>query len=324
MTKTIDKSTAGTSTAGRYLGRLTAGVGIGLVATVISLGLIYVSYALRRPARTPETRSLFKGVDYQRTIAKSPRPISFHVVTVDLTEPGIRFLATPQGIAADGKETTADTVPGFLEAHGLQLAINANFFYPMHVNHPLDYAPHVGDGVNLVGIAISDGVQYSEVQAGWAALCIISNQDIRITAGDCPDKTQQAIAGDIQFLKGGKLQAEALSLIKDNDVNKFPRTAIALNADNTKMWIVLVDGRQEGYSEGVTMAELGKFVISLGADKAINLDGGGSSALAADINGKATLLNAPIQARVPMYLRPVANHLGLYAEPLESVQSERP
>ena len=28
------------------------------------------------------------------------------------------------------------------------------------------------------------------------------------------------------------------------------------------------------------------------------------------------LLNAPIQARVPMYLRPVANHLGVYADPL--------
>lgn len=304
--------------------RLAIGAGLSLAATVTALGLIYGSYVLRRPARTPVTRSLFQGIDYQRTAAQSPRPRLFHVITIDLTAPGIRFFASPQGIAPDGKETTANTVSGFVEDHNLQLAINANFFYPMHVTHPLDYSPRVGDGVNMVGVAISDGEQYSEPQDGWAALCILSNQDIRITEGSCPAGTQQAVAGDIQFVKGGALHSEQLSLVKGSEFKRFPRTAIALNADNTKMWMVLVDGRQRGYSEGVTMTELGEFMIELGADRAINLDGGGSSALAANINGQATLLNAPIQARVPMYLRPVANHLGLYAEPLTSVQAENP
>ena len=306
----------------RFIKRLAIGSGITFAATVSVLGIAYGSYVLRRPARTPEVRSLFEGIDYQRTITDSPRPLAFHVVTVDLTDPNIRFFASPQGPATDGKETTADTVPGFLEAHNLQLAINANFFYPMHVTHPFDYSPRVGDGVNVVGIAISDGEQYSEAEEGWAALCILNKQDIRITSGSCPAKTQQAVAGDIQFVKGGALHDEGVSLIKGNDANQFPRTAIALNADGTKMWIVLVDGRQRGYSEGVTMAELGQFVIDLGAESAINLDGGGSSALAVDVNGEAALLNAPIQARVPMYLRPVANHLGLYAAPLDSVQSK--
>lgn len=304
--------------------RLAAATGIGLALTATTLGLIYGSYVLRRPTRAPEVRSLFKGIDYQRSVTESPRPLLFHVVTIDLTAPGIQFLASPQGMAADGKETTADTVPNFLRSHNLQLAINANFFYPMHVTHPLDYSPRVGDGVNIVGVAISEGKQYSAPEDGWAALCILSTQDIRITQGDCPEKTQQAIAGDIQFVEDGALYDEQLSLVKGSELKRFPRTAIALSADNTKMWIVLVDGRQKGYSEGVTMTELGEFIIGLGADRAINLDGGGSSVLAAEIDGEAKLLNAPIQARVPMYLRPVANHLGLYAEPLDSVQAESP
>lgn len=316
-------------TIGRLFKQLAIATGVTLGATVAALGMTYGSYVLRRPARTPEVRSLFQGIDYQRSARSAPRPLLFHVVTIDLTDPGIRFFATPQGNATDGKETTADTVPGFLKTHDLQLAINANFFFPMHVTHPLDYSPHVGDGVNVVGIAISDGEQYSAPEDGWAALCILSNQDIRITEGNCPAKTQQAVAGDIQFVRDGALHGEGLSLIKENDVKTFPRTTVALNADNTKMWIVLVDGRQSGYSEGITMAELGEFVIELGADSAVNLDGGGSSALAADIEGQATLLNAPIQARVPMYLRPVANHLGIYAEPLgaesrDSLQVESP
>ena len=82
--------------------------------------------------------------------------------------------------------------------------------------------------------------------------------------------------------------------------------------------MVAVDGRQKGYSEGVTLKELGEFVIELGADRALNLDGGGSTTLATSdpSSGQPILLNAPFHARVPVNLRVVANHLGGYADPL--------
>ena len=82
----------------------------------------------------------------------------------------------------------------------------------------------------------------------------------------------------------------------------------------------MVDGRQKGYSEGVTLPELSELLISLGADRALNLDGGGSSTLVIDEGGVPSVLSAPIQARLPMMLRPVANHFGVYALPLESVE----
>ena len=40
---------------------------------------------------------------------------------------------------------------------------------------------------------------------------------------------------------------------------------------------VLVDGRQTGYSKGVTIAELAEIVAELGCKSAYNLDGGGSA-----------------------------------------------
>ena len=43
------------------------------------------------------------------------------------------------------------------------------------------------------------------------------------------------------------------------------------------MWLVVVDGRQRGYSEGVTTTELAEIMLKLGAWDAINVDGGGSS-----------------------------------------------
>lgn len=169
-----------------------------------------------------------------------------------------------------------------------------------------------------MGVSISNGDRYSAAEEGWAALCIVSQHDIHMTEQDCPAETQQGIAGDIQFVKAGALYQEGLVILKGNDVDLKPRTAIAVNQQSTILWMVVVDGRQTGYSEGVTLPELGKFLIELGADRALNLDGGGSSTLAIDDQGQPTVLNAPFQARVPMNLRPVANHLGLYARPLSA------
>ncbi len=282
-----------------------------LGSLVLAGGLTYGFCLLKRPARTPQVRSLFQGITYERYSRNTPRPLVFHVVTVDLTAPGIEFLATPQGIADDGKETTADTVPGFLQKQGVQVAINANFFYPMHVHHPFDYAPHVGEGVNAVGIMMSNGNRYSEAEADWPALCIASAQEISIAdSGDCPDGTAHGWAGDRYFLKEAQLVAGS------NYNELFPRTVVALDEAHEAMWLVTVDGRQKGYSEGITLAELAEELIALGASKALNLDGGGSSTLAVDSGGRAKVLNSPFQARIPTNLRPVANHLGIYANPM--------
>ena len=49
----------------------------------------------------------------------------------------------------------------------------------------------------------------------------------------------------------------------------------------------------------------------------MNLDGGGSTSIAIDDGrGGVRLLNSPIHTRIPWRERPVANHLGVFAEPL--------
>lgn len=44
--------------------------------------------------------------------------------------------------------------------------------------------------------------------------------------------------------------------------------------------LVVVDGRQEGYSRGITIKMLGEFMSEIGCVQAFNLDGGGSATLA--------------------------------------------
>ncbi|MFC6326108.1 phosphodiester glycosidase family protein [Microbacterium koreense] len=57
-----------------------------------------------------------------------------------------------------------------------------------------------------------------------------------------------------------------------------PRTAVGVIDDNHVVFVV-VDGRQPGYSEGVTLTELADIFVDLGVTTAYNLDGGGSSTM---------------------------------------------
>ncbi|MFK4836044.1 phosphodiester glycosidase family protein [Microbacterium sp. ZW T2_14] len=67
-----------------------------------------------------------------------------------------------------------------------------------------------------------------------------------------------------------------------------PRTAVGVIDENHLVFVV-VDGRQSGYSEGVTLTELADIMIDLGATTAYNLDGGGSSTMYFD----GEVINSP-------------------------------
>ncbi|HET8796541.1 MAG TPA: phosphodiester glycosidase family protein, partial [Thermoanaerobaculia bacterium] len=54
--------------------------------------------------------------------------------------------------------------------------------------------------------------------------------------------------------------------------------AAGLSSDGRTLYLVVADGRREGVP-GLTLPELAAFLAELGACRAMNLDGGGSSAL---------------------------------------------
>ncbi|AJQ90878.1 phosphodiester glycosidase family protein [Propionibacterium freudenreichii] len=68
-----------------------------------------------------------------------------------------------------------------------------------------------------------------------------------------------------------------------------PRTGIGYLADG-HLALLVVDGRSEGYSRGVTLPEFAQMFVDLGARTAYNLDGGGSSVMY--FNG--SLVNNPL------------------------------
>jgi hypothetical protein len=271
--------------------------------------LVYVVLLFSRPPRTGYQADLFQGVTYTRLAHSQPRPLMVHIVEIDLTAPDIGFFVTP-GEAGNELEVSARTTGAFLKEFDLQVAVNGGFFDPFHARAPWDYYPRVGDPVNVRGLAISNGQLYSTDYPQNPALCL-SDGLARIVQGACPEGTLQGLSGNPLLVRDG------VSAIRQRQGALHPRTVVAVDEAGKRLWLVVIDGRQDYYSEGVTLAELADIIVSLGADTALNLDGGGSTTLAIASGGRTRVLNAPIHTRIPMRQRPIANHLGIYAQPLE-------
>ena len=70
----------------------------------------------------------------------------------------------------------------------------------------------------------------------------------------------------------------SFDVISTRDTRREPRTAIGMISPMHYV-ILIVDGRQPGYSEGVSLQTLQQMFINLGVQTAVNLDGGGSTEL---------------------------------------------
>ena len=284
-------------------------LGFGILLTPIIL--YNIPYFLR-PAQTNKARSLFQGIAYRREFRSNPRPNLIHIVSIDLKAPGIGIFVTPGVPTADLTETNARTATEFLKEFKLQLAVNANFFYTCIEEAPWDYYPRSGDRVNNVGHAITKNQAYSPPDASFPALCFdAKNRAQVIENGTCPAGTAYGVAGDTLLVKNGKMVAQSQEESKQD--KPYPRAVAAIDKTGEKLWLILVDGKQRMYSEGLKLSEITDISMELGADTVLNLDGGGSVTLAVASPSGAKLLNAPIQNKIPMQERPISNHLGFYA-----------
>ena len=107
-------------------------------------------------------------------------------------------------------------------------------------------------------------------------------------------KVDNACGGKVKTAQGWGEITEALGgnhfTVRDGEVRvpsqevypsgwqRHPRTGVGLTADG-RLLMVTVDGRRKG-SRGVTLDEMGTLMVSLGAESAVNLDGGGSTVMA--------------------------------------------
>ncbi|MCC6552875.1 MAG: phosphodiester glycosidase family protein [Polyangiaceae bacterium] len=281
---------------------------IGAAAALSGAG--YLAYT-HRPQPLPERRALFVGVTYEREVEGPPRPLVTHVVEVDLRAPGVRVMVTPGDPAAPRPLVGRTTSELLSELHA-QVAINGDFFDPWWSNSPWDYYPHTGDPVSVDGPAASNGVVYSTQARNRRTRTLYVTLDNRAAFDSPPGEPYNAISG-ISLVEGGEARTGGGDFARA----LHPRSAVAIDREGRRMLLVAIDGRQPGYSEGATLDELAEVILRHGGFEAANLDGGGSTALVAEnASGEPEALSCPVHTRIPGRERPVANHLGVFAERL--------
>ena len=92
---------------------------------------------------------------------------------------------------------------------------------------------------------------------------------------------------------------------------RHPRTAVGQLADG-RVLLVAVDGRQPGYSVGMTTFEMAQTLVRLGAVRGMALDSGGSTTLAFE----GTVLNRPSDgSERPISTALMLQYFGVYAPP---------
>src|SRR5437870_1558145 len=114
------------------------------------LWLLLIACALLWPAAGQAdalTSYPYNGVTLITRTETSPRPLTMHLVIIDLNAPGIGFTLTPPG---GSRDTVRQTTIDFLNQVNAQIAINAHFYVPFGSND-----------ASVVGLAVSQGIVYS-------------------------------------------------------------------------------------------------------------------------------------------------------------------
>lgn len=278
------------------------GLWIGLLIVLCVDGSLL--YLHGRPAPVPVKQTFRQGVDYQRLVRISPRPMVIHVLKINMKTNGLRVVVTPPDDPNSDQPLQARTTSQFLEEFDLDIAVNGDGFSPWWSRGPADYYPHVDDPVAPRGDTASRGQVYWNAQEPFPTLYISSRNTLSF---DAPAKPYNAISGETRLVMGGS----AVDGLTDPELH--PRTAVGYSKNGKFLYIVVVDGRQPFYSQGITLAELADLMIQIGAHDAMNLDGGGSSTLVVrGVDGQPRILNSPIDQYIPGRERPIANHFGIY------------
>ncbi len=130
-------------------------------------------------------------------------------------------------------------------------------------------------------------------------------------------KLMEAIGGGPRILRDGEvsIEVEQERLSRSFADKRHPRTAVGYSQDEQVLFLLAVDGRQPGYSVGMSLLELAEFMgtrlaefsrAKVNAYQGLNLDGGGSTTMVVS----EQVVNKPSD---PTGERPVVNALLVVA-----------
>ncbi len=217
----------------------------------------------RRPPVAHTDRWLDPNPGVRHLVRTTTLPSTIHALVVDLAHPGVRIRATPY-------EERWSTVSEYATRNRLAAATNGGFW------GMLQHAEGVTAGG---GARWPDGEDDTEIgffavtRGGRAWISAPELDEDRIAL----ERVSEAVSGQPMLVRDGRLDLVSLDAFDSANL-RHPRSSVGISRDGKKVILIVVDGRQ-GHSHGMTLYELARMFVEFGADRALNLDGGGSSAM---------------------------------------------
>jgi hypothetical protein len=257
-----------------------------------------------------------------------PDLMVIYAMRVDLTDTNLQFYASPQigtNYSLDDEETGGYTTSSFLAMHKLQLAVNANYFHDAGTDdqESPDYLAHAGTPYDVIGLEISQGIVVSPQDSDdyTATFMFTTNNEVSWFATNWPpnptDGIYTAVTGPYAILVSN-VNVGSNYIGNNNQIHGVnPRTSFGLSADRHYLYIMVIDGRQSGYSNGALDWETAKWLQLLGASDGADMDGGGSSCMVIQSStGAPVEVNRDSATASDGKQRTVGSHFGIYAKPL--------
>ncbi|MDR3147009.1 MAG: phosphodiester glycosidase family protein [Treponema sp.] len=239
---------------------------------------------------------------------KKPR-LEFWAVRVVLAGQRILIDAGPgEGIPRFG-HVASTRVSSFVRDNGLWVGINTVPFEPSSARE--------GEDRRVVGLGLSEGRLIAPPVARYDALvfyrdgraAIVGQQELSprdsADSPDIPPEILHATGGFHCILRDGELTERAR-----RESPRYARSAVGISADGRTLYLLAINGGLLT-KRGATEAETALLLKQLGAHDALNLDGGGSSALVLRFADGVRVLNTPAHAGLPGWERAVALCLGI-------------
>lgn len=108
------------------------------------------------------------------------------------------------------------------------------------------------------------------------------------------DPIRELIGGTPRIIRNGSQSVEwqEEGLAQSFATDRHPRTGVGFNQDSTKVYFFTVDGRQPGFSVGMSLFEFADYMLEWNVHEGVNLDGGGSTTMY--VRGR--IVNSPSDA----------------------------
>ncbi len=296
------------------------------LACILALGFLWGCAPPDRPGRLPDPLppEVLEGreISSSRTLSPGPGlayygltspegPWAIHLIRVDLKrcDLGLRILKAPKQEGMPGGLETVSEMEDVRSGKVLA-AVNGDFFTPRGISV----------GTEVVGGVVSrirdrPALAWHPGGLPWMGMPRPEGDSVLVLgwrmSRETPDGATLVVGGFPLLLAQGEPVGDlAVGALPSFAAARHPRTAVGVDEGRGYLWLVVVDGRQPGYSDGMTLPELTELLEDLGATDAVNLDGGGSTVMVlrgvrvsrpSDPEGERPVVNALAVDRNPSF-----------------------